>query len=91
MDEDHRPTSARDAHPALLYHSHFVDLVETHSSLPFALSGLPSTYDVLVRERDARDEQVRAVVDAYTRSNKMLKELRVEKEVYGWVRLFPHS
>ncbi|KAL8292630.1 hypothetical protein RQP46_001242 [Phenoliferia psychrophenolica] len=84
MDEDHRPQLERDAHPSLLYHSHFVDLVETHSSLPFALSGISATHDVLVRERDARDEQIRAVVDAYTRSKKMLKELRVTKEVYGW-------
>ena len=40
MDEDSRPQPARDAHPALLYHSHFVDLVETHSSVPFALAGI---------------------------------------------------
>ncbi|KAK4704966.1 hypothetical protein P7C70_g1250, partial [Phenoliferia sp. Uapishka_3] len=84
MDEDSRPEAARETHPALLYHSHLCDLVETHSSVPFALSGVSSANENLSRERDARDDQVRAVVEEYCSSQKMLKELRVEKEVYGW-------
>ncbi|KAM0752185.1 hypothetical protein T439DRAFT_379285 [Meredithblackwellia eburnea MCA 4105] len=94
MEEDHRPSAERTIHPALLYHSHFVDLVETHSSLSPSISSssnnnnnspqVSQEYTSVLAEREARDENVRKVVEAYCKSDRLLKELRVRKEVFGW-------
>lgn len=89
MDEDVRPLLEQQSHPAVLFHSHFVDLVETHAAIPFAMTRtnagpLPALYDGILQSREKRDEQVRKVVEQYCESDKLLKELRVEKECYGW-------
>lgn len=102
MEDDPRPSSApsRAAHPPLLFRTHFADLFETHSNVPLSLvtnvTPLSTAYDPVVDQREKRDEQVRKVVEAYCRKQSWLKELRIEKELYGWrwdlleaVRFFP--
>ncbi|ORY88123.1 hypothetical protein BCR35DRAFT_330332 [Leucosporidium creatinivorum] len=89
MDDDHRPHGDRLEHPALLYKSHWVDLVETHSSVPLNLTSvgaaaLPTAYDALAEERDQREDEVREIVEAYCACKHQLKELVVERELYGW-------
>ncbi|SCV67475.1 BQ2448_5086 [Microbotryum intermedium] len=88
-DEDRSNVDQLD-HPALMFRSHWVDLVETHASVAYGLTKssrlpLPSpTYDVLIREREERDRQVREVVEQYCRCRSVWKELKVQKEVFGW-------
>lgn len=89
MDDDQRTVTEQQEHPALLYKSHWVDLVETHSSVPLNLTSvgagaLPMAYEGLVEERNGRDEEVAQIVTDYCLSRHALKEICVEKEVYGW-------
>lgn len=78
------PESFSPAHPPVLFRSHLFDSVEAHASVPFALTGVVGADETLVREREAREEDVRRVVEEYCRSDKMLKELKVKKQLYGW-------
>lgn len=60
-------------------------MVETHSSVPFSLTGVvPPDYPSLVVQRELRDSAVREVVEDYCASTSTLKSLTVRKEVYGW-------
>lgn len=78
------PEAFSPAHLPVLFRSYFVDSVETHASVPFALTGITSADAKLVREREAREEDVRMVVEEYCSSDNMLKELKIKKQLYGW-------
>lgn len=89
VEDDPRPATERQEFPAQLFKSHWVDLVETHASVPLAMTAvgrtpLPATFDVLVEERERRDEEVRNIVEQYCACDSQLKELLIEKQVYGW-------
>lgn len=89
MDDDPRSGDERYQHRALLYKSHFVDLFECHSSVPLHMTSvgtesLPVAYDSLVEEREARDSEILQIVEDYCRCKHKLKELTIEKELYGW-------
>lgn len=79
-------TDWHERRPRLL-HDYFVDLGEEHCAIPLGACAPPDVverYHDVVKERDDRDAAVRAVLDAFCRSEKALKELTVTKEVYGW-------
>lgn len=77
--------ASNQSYPGLLLQSHFLDLVENHASVPFALTGVTSPNDfTLVAERDARESEVTKIIESYCASTSILKELTVEKELYGW-------
>lgn len=89
VEDDPRPATERQEFPAQLFKSHWVDLVETHASMPLGMTAvgrmpLPATFDVLVEERERRDEEVRNIVEQYCACDSQLKELLIEKQVYGW-------
>ena len=86
--QDERPLERQLAHPALLLEGHFLDVVENHAATAFGMTPLaatlPARYAALVREREERDGEVKEVAEAYCASRSVLKELKVEKEAYGW-------
>ena len=86
--DDERPAQDQLEHAALLLEGHLLDLVENHSSTAFGMTPLsatlPARYAELVSEREKRDGEVREVVEAYCASQSVFKELKVEKEAYGW-------
>ncbi|KDE02967.1 hypothetical protein MVLG_06501 [Microbotryum lychnidis-dioicae p1A1 Lamole] len=90
QDDEERSNVDQLENPALMFRSHWVDLVEAHASVGYGLTNssrlpLPSpTYDVLIQEREEREQQVREVVEQYCQCRSVWKELRVEKEVFGW-------
>lgn len=84
VDMDDDTQESNESHPPVLFRSHFVDLVESHSSVPFALSGHSSTHESLIRDREKRDEDVQRVIEEYCTSTKLLKELTVRRELCGW-------
>lgn len=88
-EDDSRTLTEQLEHPAQLFKSHWVDLVETHASVPLGMTAtgrtrLPSAFDSLVDERERRDEEVRKIVEQYCACDSKLKELLVEKQVFGW-------
>lgn len=77
-------SSTPSSQPARLHDGYFVDFVEDHSIAPYALQPSWERYAPLLQARDERRSEVEKVVRDYCASTKVLKELVITKQTYGW-------